>query len=127
MKILLDTHVFIWSATVDKLSQAATEAFLDTKNELYLSVASYWEMAIKISLGKLTLDENWIQRVDDMMSKNQLRWLAIDKAHCQVITTLPHLHGDPFDRLLIAQALVEEMTLMTADAKIRQYTVPILW
>lgn len=127
MKILLDTHVFIWIATNNKLSETATSAFLDNGHELYFSIASYWEMAIKVGLGKLTLAEGWIQAVNDIMSKNGIQWLAMTTAHCQQLTMLPHLHGDPIDRMLIVQALVEEMTLMTADAKIRQYTVPTLW
>lgn len=127
MRILLDTHVFIWSATVNKLSETATAHFLDTNNELYFSIASYWEIAIKVGLGKLALNEEWVQSINEIMSKNGIKWLPIAQSHCQQVTTLPHLHGDPFDRMLIVQALVEEMTLMTADAKIQQYTVPTLW
>ncbi len=127
MKILLDTHVLSWIATVDKLSTAATVAFFDTRNELYFSIVGYWEMAVKIGLGKLTLDDKWADQVNDTINKNGIRWLPIQQAHCQHVTTLPYHHGDPFDRMLIAQALVEEMTLMTADAKIQQYTVPTLW
>ena len=127
MKILLDTHVLIWIATVNKLSETATTAFLDINNELYFSTASYWELAIKIGLGKLALSDGWIEDVDDTLNKNGIHWLPITPIHCQQITTLPTYHGDPFDRMLIAQALVGEMTLMTADAKIQQYTVPTLW
>jgi len=127
MRILLDTHVFIWIATLHRLSETATAHFLDADNQLYFSMASYWEIAIKIGLGKLTLSDQWVQKIESIMSTNGITWLPIAQAHCQVVTTLPHLHGDPFDRMLIAQALSEELTLMTADAKIQQYRVPTLW
>ena len=127
MKVLLDTHVFIWSATRKSLSPTATAVFLDSANELYFSLASYWEIAIKVSLGKLVLDAKWMQQIDEEMVANSIQWLPIAKEHCQQVTALPHLHGDPFDRLLIAQAMVEQMTLMTADDKITQYPIPIVW
>ncbi len=76
---------------------------------------------------QLGLSDAWIEDVDDTLNKNSIRWLPITPIHCQQITTLPKHHGDPFDRMLIAQALVEGMTLMTADAKIQQYTVLTLW
>lgn len=127
MKILLDTHVLLWVMTQQNLSVAATTAFLDTQNQLYLSVVSYWEICIKVSLGKLTLVPNWIDLVDDVMAVNGIQWLGIDKLHCQQLLTLPPLHGDPIDRLLIAQVLTEQMTFMTTDEKIRQYPIPTLW
>lgn len=127
MRILLDTHVLLWVMTQQNLSTAATTAFLDTQNQLYLSVVSYWEICIKVSLGKLTLAPNWIDLVDEVMAVNGIQWLAIDKAHCQRLLVLPHLHGDPFDRLLIAQVLTEGMVIMSADAKIRQYPIAAVW
>ena len=127
MKILLDTHAFLWAIGEHGLNPVAEQAFMDTENELYLSAASYWEMCIKIGLGKLNIVPNWQARFEYEMVINQIHWLPIAQTHCQQITTLPKHHGDPFDRMLIAQALVEEMTLMTADTKIQQYAVPTLW
>ncbi|MBX3014119.1 MAG: type II toxin-antitoxin system VapC family toxin [Caldilineaceae bacterium] len=127
MKLLLDTHVLLWVLTQQKLSPTATTAFLDLQNQLYLSAVSYWEICIKISLGKLTLVPNWGALVDDISAMNGIQWLGIDKAHCQRLLTLPQLHSDPFDRLLIAQALTENMTLVSADAKVRQYPLATLW
>lgn len=127
MKILLDTHVFLWVMTRQNLSIAATSAFLDTQNQLYCSVASYWEICIKVSLGKLALAPNWIDLVDEVIAANGIQWLAIDKAHCQRLLVLPHLHGDPFDHLLIAQVLTEGMVIMSADAKIHQYPIATVW
>jgi PIN domain nuclease of toxin-antitoxin system len=127
MKILLDTHVLLWVMTQQNLSIAATSAFLDTQNHLYFSAASYWEICIKVSLGKLTLATNWTELVDEVLAVNSIQWLAIDKAHCQRLLVLPHLHSDPFDRLLIAQVLSEGMVIMSADAKIRQYPIATMW
>jgi len=127
MKILLDTHVLLWVVTQQKLSAQATTAFLDTQNQLYLSVVSYWEICIKVSIGKLTLVPNWTELVNEVIAVNGIQWLGVDKIHCQRLLGLSHLYGDPFDRLLIAQALVENMTFMSADEKVRQYPVATLW
>lgn len=127
MKILLDTHTFLWSIVQQNLSERATNLFLDPDNELYLSAVSYWEICIKQSLGKLTLVENWTAVFDEAMTANRIKWLAVEKSHCQKIIELPSLHSDPFDRLLIAQALCEEMTLLTADRHIQRYAVPTMW
>ncbi len=127
MKILLDTQVLLWVVTQQKLSIPATTAFLDTQNQLYLSVVSYWEICIKVSLGKLTLVPNWTELVDEVIVVNGIQWLGIDKGHCQRLLVLPHLHSDPFDRLLIAQVLTENMSFMSADEKIRRYPIATLW
>ena len=127
MKLLLDTHTFLWSISGQKLSQNAQDAFLDANNELFLSAVSYWEICIKQSIGKLGLAANWVQVFDQEMQFNHIQWLPIEKSHCQKIGELPFLHGDPFDRLLITQAMVEEMTLLTADSNIHQYPISALW
>lgn len=127
MRILLDTHAFLWAIGKHKLSVDAQQAFLSTENELFLSAASYWEMCIKIGIGKLNTTPDWQVRFESEMVVNQIQWLPIAQSHCQQVTILPHLHGDPVDRMLIAQALVEGLTLMTANAKIQQYMVPTLW
>jgi PIN domain nuclease of toxin-antitoxin system len=127
MKLLLDTHAFLWIVWDQNLSAAARQAFLDSNNQLYLSAVSYWEICIKITKNRLNVTPDWIHRFDAELAANQIQWLPIEREHCQRLTTLPPLHGDPFDRLLIAQALAEGLTLMTADANIRQYDVPTLW
>ncbi len=127
MKLLLDTHTFLWAVDRQGLSPAATQAFLDTDNELFLSAVSYWEICIKLSLGKLTLSPDWRQLFDQEMAANQIQWLPIEKEHCWQLTQLPFLHGDPFDRLLVAQAQIEGMTLLTTDAQIGNYAVTTLW
>lgn len=127
MKLLLDTHTFLWSIAGQGLSEAATQSFLDIENELYLSAASYWEICIKFSIGKLKLESGWEKTIDREMAANSIRWLPIEKIHCQIITTLPPIHRDPFDRLLIAQALAEDMALLTADTNIQQYDITTIW
>jgi len=127
MKLLLDTHAFLWAIWGRNLSETAQDAYLDAHNELYLSAASYWEMCLKISIGKLTVIPDWIKRFDTEIVGNGIKWLSIEKEHCRQLTALPQLHRDPFDRLLIAQAQAEGMTLLTADANIQQYPISTLW
>lgn len=130
MKLLLDTHVFIWLDTApEKLSTTAQRVCLDRDNTLYLSVTSVWEMLIKQRLGKLTLDIPLEEMLNVQQEVNQLQILSIDLKHVLAIQGLPLHHNDPFDRLLIAQANVESAQLVTADGQIGQYTdqVNVLW
>jgi PIN domain nuclease of toxin-antitoxin system len=127
VKILLDTHAFLWMMWGRHLTQTARDAFLNPQNDLYLSAASYWEICIKISLGKLTLAPDGLSRLDAEIASNGIRWLPIEKEHCQQLMALPQLHRDPFDRLLIVQAQHDRMTLLTADTNIQQYAVSTLW
>jgi PIN domain nuclease of toxin-antitoxin system len=127
VKLLLDTHTLLWSFQGRTLGQRAGAAFLDLENELHFSAASYWEICIKLALGKLRLAPNWQDVIDRQLAANHIQWLPISKAHCQRVIELPLLHGDPFDRLLIAQALCEDMVLLSADANIVKYPVAVLW
>lgn len=127
MKLLLDTHTFLWVVNDGPLSGHARQAFLNAESELYLSAASYWEISIKISIGKLVLVDNWVESFDREMAANGIKWLPIKKEHCLGVIDLPMIHRDPFDRLLIAQAVFEQMTLLTADKNIQRYSVPIIW
>lgn len=127
MKLLLDTHTLLWSIQGRALGAGATSAFLDLENDLYFSIASYWEICIKVGIGKLRLAPNWNTIIDAELASNHIRWLPIAPAHCQRIVELPLLHGDPFDRLLIAQAICDDMVLVSADANIARYGVATLW
>lgn len=130
MKLLLDTHAFIWLDTApEKLSATAQRACLDVDNTLYLSVTSVWEMLIKQRLGKLTLNIPLEDMLNVQQDTNQLRILPINLKHVLAIQDLPLHHNDPFDRLLIAQAKVENAQLVTADGQIGQYIdqVNVLW
>jgi PIN domain nuclease of toxin-antitoxin system len=128
MKILLDTHAFLWAISGNsKLSDKARSAYLDSNNELFFSTISYWEIGIKISIGKLELDKNWQKIIDKEMNNNGIKWLDLKKEHVQGIINLKFHHRDPFDRLLIAQAKFEQLTVMTIDKNISKYNVKTLW
>lgn len=127
MKLLLDTHAFIWwDSDPAQLSATALEAIRDPANEVALSVASAWEMVIKAQLGKLTLR---LSLADIVMQQqaNGLQVLEVTLAHTLAVGGLPLIHQDPFDRMLIAQANVEGAELVSADQVIRQYSVRVLW
>ncbi|MDX8381680.1 MAG: type II toxin-antitoxin system VapC family toxin [Ghiorsea sp.] len=128
MRLLLDTHALIWAVTLDeKLSQKAKELILDTDNELYLSVASIWEMSIKASLGKLILQQPLEQIINEQIQMNGLNILNIEAAHALAVASLPWHHRDPFDRLIIAQSQLEKLTLVSCDASMSDYEVECVW
>jgi PIN domain nuclease of toxin-antitoxin system len=128
MRLLLDTHAFLWWVNNDStLSSAARTAISNERNECYLSMASCWEMAIKTSIGKLRLNTTIERFIPDELANNDIKLLAVDFKHVAKVENLPFLHRDPFDRLLVAQALIEKMTFITADAIISDYGVKRLW
>jgi len=128
MRLLLDTHVFLWWVEGrDDVSRKATRAIADAENECFVSVASCWEMAIKLSLGKLRLDAPLQEFVPEQMAANRFRLLPIDFRHVIGVAGLPFHHRDPFDRLLIAQAVCESMTIISADRTIKRYGVRRIW
>ena len=126
MRLLLDTHIFIWLAgESDALPPWARSLCEDTGNELWLSVASVWEMQIKHQLGKLPLSMPLAELVGSQGEANGVALLGIALRHVLALEALPPLHGDPFDRLLIAQARVEGLALLTADDMLLRYDVRI--
>ena len=128
MKLLLDTHTFLWLVEGSpNLSPAAQAALADPAHALYLSVASVWELAIKTGSKKLALSEPLEMFVAKWTAAYQLALLPIDTPHALMVVGLPDHHRDPFDRMLIAQALVSGMTLVSADTKLSPYPVPTLW
>jgi len=127
MNLLLDTHAFLWAMDGGPLSDVARQAFLDPENTLFLSAASYWEICVKISIGKLVLAGDWSRQFDTEIAANGIRWLPIEQTHCRRIVELPPVHQDPFDRLLVAQALCEGLTILTADRNIPGYAVATVW
>lgn len=128
MRLLLDTHTLIWAATRDeKLSGRATELILDSDNELFLSVASVWEMSIKASIGKLILQQPLEQIINEQVQINGIQILDINSAHALGVTSLAWHHRDPFDRLLIAQCQIEELTILGCDAVMDNYEVNRIW
>jgi PIN domain nuclease of toxin-antitoxin system len=130
VKLLLDTHTFLWATGRQQfalLPQATKEVLEDGTNTLLLSVASIWELAIKISIGKLQLRESVSDLVRFQQANSSIQLLAITLAHIELIETMPFHHKDPFDRLLIAQAQVENLTVVSVDSAFDPYGVKRLW
>jgi PIN domain nuclease of toxin-antitoxin system len=127
-RLLLDTHVFLWwLADAPELSTPARRAIADVGNTCYLSLASCWEMAIKSSLGKLRLARPVERFVSEQLAANGFHLLNIELRHTALVETLPFHHRDPFDRLLIAQALTEKLTMVSADSAFTTYGVNLVW
>jgi PIN domain nuclease of toxin-antitoxin system len=128
MRLLLDTHAFLWFIMgSSNLSPSARAMIEDEANESFLSVASLWEMAIKVSLGKLTLSAPFDALIPQQLASNGIELLGIQVAHASVVSALPFHHRDPFDRLIIAQAQVERMPIAGADTAFDAYGVQRLW
>jgi len=127
MRLLLDTHCLLWArAEPARLSEAARVALTDERNALYVSAVSVWEIVIKQSLGKLTLARPPKVLVPEMVAATQALSLPIGHTHTLQVASLPPHHADPFDRLLIAQAQVERLAIVTADARFAAYDVELL-
>jgi len=128
MRLLLDTHAFLWWVDdAPQLSRRAREAIASAENECLVSLASCWEMAIKASLGKLDLPAPMERFIPEQLAINRFQRLDIDFRHVVRTAAMPFHHRDPFDRLLAAQALEEELTLVTGDPVFRKYKVRRLW
>jgi len=128
MRLLLDTHVFLWWVEdAPELSAKARKGLADPAHEVFLSLASCWEMAIKLSLGKLKVARPLERLIPDQLAANGFRQLSIEFRHVVRVAQLPFHHRDPFDRLLVAQALEEGVTVVSADPVFRMYGVRRLW
>jgi PIN domain nuclease of toxin-antitoxin system len=123
LNLLLDTHVFVWWRTkLRPVSDACRDAIADA-DHVYVSLASAWELAIKIALGKMTLGGD----IEEGIADSNFQPLPIAFAHLRQLRQLTRHHRDPFDRMLIAQAQVERLTLVTADPRLQPNDVPIVW
>jgi PIN domain nuclease of toxin-antitoxin system len=128
MRLLLDTHAFLWFVLDDpQLSRAARSLMEDIHNDLLLSPASYWELAIKVKLGKYDIPGDFSAFMERHVAKNYLTILPITIKHVAAVTTLPFHHRDPFDRLLVAQAMVEQVPLLSADKALDAYPITRNW
>ncbi len=128
MKVLLDTHTFLWFIEDDaRLSKNASEAILKLNNQRFLSVASLWEIAIKVSIGKMNSHGPFETLVQTQITDNDMQLLPISAKHLDTVQTLPYHHRDPFDRLIVAQALTEDLTLLSHDGNLTDYGVKLLW
>jgi len=128
MKVLVDTHAFLWWITDDpRLSLRAREIFADGNNELLFSAASGWEISIKVQIGRLRLPADPESFIVDQLRINAIKSLAIQMNHALHVSTLPSHHRDPFDRLLVAQAQLEGLPILSADPQIGKYHVEVVW
>lgn len=128
MRLVLDTHAFLWFVLNDsQLSTTACDLIVDPDNDVLLSPASYWEIAIKISLGKYQLPEPFETWMEHQIQINEFEILPIKISHAAIIATLPFHHKDPFDRLLVAQALVEKLPIISGDQVLDAYSVVRHW
>lgn len=128
MKLLLDTHTFIWwDSQPNHLSQTALTLLQDRSNILLLSVISIWEMQIKLQLGKIILNRPLLEIIENQQKTNQIEILPVNLTHVLALDSLPIVHKDPFDRLLIAQANVENAALVSCDPIVAQYPVNVIW
>jgi len=120
VKILLDTHILLWWMADDRrLPRPARLAIEDPANRVFVSIASLWETAIKFSLKRVVADPEALREAAE---RDGFSLLPIDARHCSAVARLPHHHSDPFDRLLVAQALVEPMRLLTHDSQLARYS-----
>ncbi len=128
MRLLLDTHAFLWWCADDvRLSEGARQGIADAANEVYVSAASGWEIAIKARIGKLELGRAPEAFMLRMLERHAFGVLPITLRHALYDYALPTYHSDPFDRLLIVQAQLENLTLVTNDNQIARYDVSSLW
>jgi PIN domain nuclease of toxin-antitoxin system len=127
MKYLLDTHTFLWFIEDSTLLRKTAKTLLESDHDLLLSVASIWEIAIKVNLGKLQLAASFDPFITEQIAINDLEVLSIKIAHLNLISSLPLHHRDPFDRLLIAQAITEQIPIISRDTAFDAYQVTRIW
>jgi PIN domain nuclease of toxin-antitoxin system len=128
MRLLLDTHAFLWFVTNDPLLSATAQALIaDPTNEIVISPASYWEVAIKVSIGKYPLTVPFEQFFAKGIEGNDFSILPVEIRHAAVLASLPMHHKDPFDRMIVSQAIVEQIPVVSVDAAFDPYGVTRLW
>jgi PIN domain nuclease of toxin-antitoxin system len=128
VKLLLDTHTFFWAtAEPERMSLPAALAMKDQAQEVYVSIASAWEMAIKVGLGKWPEAKDLVDAFEESLFTHGFRLLPISLAHTRTAGLLSHPHRDPFDRLLVAQAQIEGLALVTSDSKLVGMGAEIVW
>ncbi len=126
-KYLIDTHIYIWlDANPNKIKAEWQEVLANPNNKIYLSMASLWEMQIKYQLGKLKLSMPLDDLIEDLKTSGLYQILPIQENHILQLKNLPNIHKDPFDRMLIAQAMTEQLMLITDDEKIIQYPIDFI-
>lgn len=127
MNLLLDTHTVLWLVgEPEKLSPSAIRAY-HAGSDLYLSVATLWEIANKVAIGKLDVGEGWAHSIPAALAKDGVRLLHVEPEDCARLSTLPLHHRDPFDRMLVAQALQRKLAILSVDKALEPYGVKVVW
>ena len=128
MRYLLDTHAFLWFVLDDqRISKEARSIIEDSKNKIYFSAASAWEIAIKTKLARLKIKGEFESFIIEQLSTNSFVPLSITISHSLYTERLPQIHKDPFDRIIIAQSKLEDLPLISKDKKIRKYKLAMIW
>ena len=128
MRVLIDTHVFIWwTSDTKKLSSRVYNLLTDSNNRAYLSIISIWEIQIKLSLGKLQMKRKLSELVDNEINGNRIELLPLSLSHIYALSHLPLYHRDPFDRILIAQSMDTNLPIVSIDEKFDAYNIDRLW
>ena len=127
MNVLIDTHTFLWFVNDDSQLSEAAANLLESENTVLLSIASLWEIAIKVSIGKLTIAQPFEQFILEQLTLNDITLLPIRIEHCHQLIALQFHHRDPFDRIIIAQALVERVPIVSIDPSFDRYGINRLW
>ena len=128
MKYLLDSHVLFWIITGDlQLSRKAKNIYLDEENKIFISIASLWEIAIKISLNKLSISMSLPEFVQEHVIANEISIMPIELTHIYNLENLPFYHRDPFDRLIVAQSMAEKINILSNDTVFDRYPVKRIW
>lgn len=128
MRYLIDTHIFLWFLEGDqRLSKRVRGLIADNDNEIWISIASLWEITIKTSIGKLTLLKSFAEIIPQQLAENDITVLPINLDDLTVVVNLPLHHRDPFDRLLIAQAISRNIPLISDDSNFGAYPVTVIW
>lgn len=127
MRFLIDTHTFLWF--IDGSSQLSSNAknLLESDNDIWISIVSLWEIAIKVNIAKLTLPNSYEEFISEQLALNDIEILPIRMSHLATYTTLPLHHRDPYDRLLIAQAISEKVSIIGADVAFDSYSITRIW
>ncbi len=127
MNLLLDTQAFLWFVTQSPLLSSRAKTILETKTPCFISIASVWELAIKVSIGKLTVPQPFRSFIEEQLKLNTIELLPITIADTASMMTLPHHHRDPFDRLIVAQALTQKLTVISSDRTLDTYGITREW
>ena len=129
MKLLLDTHTLLWMVSDDPRLPASARQLIVTADEIYWSITSLWEIGIKLSLMRpdFQLGPGWARAIPEEMQRNGVRRLDLAIQHCEIVSKLPWHHRDPFDRLIVAQAVASKLILLSRDARLDQYGIKRRW